>query len=526
MKESIRTAPRQRIRWLRAAVYSLLLVGLSDIPLPAAENAKAANEASPAPPRHAVWIKLNGMIDEQRRMYVQRRLEAAIARGADLVILEIDSPGGTLEDSFRLADYVMRLKDIRVVAYVPREAISGAAILALSCHEIVMRENAALGNAGIIEIAVEGRQIVVRAKEKFDSYVQRIREYADARGRPPALAEAMMRHGLRVFHVRHKLKRVETYMTHEELENENADDWEKLNQGKPVFETREGLYLTVTSGQRGVELGLAEAVVRGPEQVNDRYQVRRFDYLQEENWGDTLVFYLHHPLIVGLLFLIGLIAMYVEITSPGVGAGAAVAILCFALYFWSHWAAGTADLLEILLFVLGVAFILFELFVTPGFGVPGILGGLMVLVSLVLASQRVIIPSQAELGEYMATLRDTLATLVVSVVVFFGVAALLNRRIRVGSRLFGRLVLPPPEPEPAVPANPSTEAAGNGGAATPSGLLGKRGLAMTALRPAGRVRIDDELLNVVAAEGEFIDAGRPVEVIEAHGNLIVVREVT
>ena len=60
------------------------------------------------------------------RQYLWRKLDEARQYGADLLIVEIDSPGGTVDDSFKIAE---RLRDIdwaRTVAYVPREAISGA----------------------------------------------------------------------------------------------------------------------------------------------------------------------------------------------------------------------------------------------------------------------------------------------------------------------------------------------------------------------------------------------------------------
>jgi membrane-bound serine protease (ClpP class) len=52
--------------------------------------------------------------------------------------------------------------------------------------------------------------------------------------------------------------------------------------------------------------------------------------------------------------------------------------------------------------------------------------------------------------------------------------------------------------------------------------LGQRGTAASLLRPAGLAHIDDERVDVVS-DGEFIDAGEPIEVIRVDGNRIVVR---
>lgn len=55
-------------------------------------------------------------------------------------------------------------------------------------------------------------------------------------------------------------------------------------------------------------------------------------------------------------------------------------------------------------------------------------------------------------------------------------------------------------------------------------LIGKRGTAETDLRPGGFARIDDRRMDVVLQRG-YLDAGKPIEVVEVHGNRIVVKPV-
>jgi membrane-bound serine protease (ClpP class) len=55
-------------------------------------------------------------------------------------------------------------------------------------------------------------------------------------------------------------------------------------------------------------------------------------------------------------------------------------------------------------------------------------------------------------------------------------------------------------------------------------MVGRAGEAETALRPAGKVRIAGARYDVVT-DGEYVDAGAPVEVIEVDGSRIVVRKV-
>lgn len=60
--------------------------------------------------------------------------------------------------------------------------------------------------------------------------------------------------------------------------------------------------------------------------------------------------------------------------------------------------------------------------------------------------------------------------------------------------------------------------------ATNSELLGKKGTANTDLRPAGIAFIEEERFDVVA-DSSWIEKGTPIEVIEVHGNRIIVAEI-
>ena len=62
------------------------------------------------------------------------------------------------------------------------------------------------------------------------------------------------------------------------------------------------------------------------------------------------------------------------LTIPDVGprsVGGLIALLCFALFFWSRFLGGTAGWLEVVLFVSGMTFLLAEIFVIPGTGIAG-----------------------------------------------------------------------------------------------------------------------------------------------------------
>ena len=71
-------------------------------------------------------------------------------------------------------------------------------------------------------------------------------------------------------------------------------------------------------------------------------------------------------LLVGLLIGPHGMALIAELSSPGVGVGGFVSFLCFLLYFWSNYMNGTADVLEVMLFLAGLVCLLLELLVLPG----------------------------------------------------------------------------------------------------------------------------------------------------------------
>ena len=61
-----------------------------------------------------------------------------------MLIFEVDSPGGELLASTNLANSIAELESrhVRTVAYVPKMALSGAAIVSLGCDEIYMQPDA------------------------------------------------------------------------------------------------------------------------------------------------------------------------------------------------------------------------------------------------------------------------------------------------------------------------------------------------------------------------------------------------
>jgi len=466
----------------------------------------AAPEASAKEPvtyHRGIIIRFQGEILPGLETYLFRKLDAAKQQGADLVILEIDSPGGRLKESKEIAERLQELDWAHTVAYIPREAISGAAIASLGCDEILMAPHARIGDAGPI---IMGEDSLFRlAPEKMVSYLTDfLRGLAAAKGRPPALAEAMADKDLKVHHVRNVKTGQETYISERDLKGKPGE-WKDLG---TVPASGEGRFLALT-GQEAADLGLADALIGNRDELRKRYGLSELHVIEATS-VDVAVEFLNGWLISGLLLIIGLVALYMEAMAPGHGIGGLVAAACFLLLFWSHFLGGTADWLEVVIFILGVACIAVELFLLPGTIVPGLVGATLILVSLVMASQGFLIP---ETSRELHTLAGTMAMVVISCGVFVVAAVVLTRRMD-SLPLLNRLMLAPPDAESA------TE-----NASTATGelrlVVGELGVAHTPLRPGGKGRFGERTIDVLAS-GDFLDRGTPIRVVRVTGNQVLV----
>ena len=465
-----------------------------------------------------VLIVFDGPIGPMLRQFVFRKLDEAKRLGADTVIVEINSPGGLVDESFSIAERLSGTDWARTVAFIPSQAISGAAFVALGCDEIIMAPDAALGDAG--PITLDTNMQFQHVPEKIRSLLaERVRTLAEAKGRSPALAEAMVDMDLSVYRVKNLTTGKEAFMTDEEIKaSDDPKEWEKV---KPVFESRKKHFLNV-NGARAVELGLAQGTASSREELCERlgFKESRLVVLAP-TFFDRFAYFLNYPAVTGILFVIGLVGIYIEFSSPGIGVGGLTAALCFGIFFWSHFLGGTVTWLEIVLFVAGVAFVFVEIFVIPGFGVAGISGVILILFSLVMACQTTLIPKTA--GQWNS-LAVTLQTIFIAGIVFIIIAFFINSRLRV-IPVLNRIMLPPPGPDGRVDAErPANGQTGTEADLSQEGLgiaIGDRGVALSLLRPAGKAEFDNRRIDVVT-DGDFINKGDRVEVVEISGNRVVV----
>lgn len=217
--------------------------------------------------------------------------------------------------------------------------------------------------------------------------------------------------------------------------------------------------------------------------------------------------------LLSVLFLAGgLLGLYIEFKTPGFGVPGIVGIILLAIFFWGHNVAGLANMGEIILFFIGAALLLVEIFLIPGFGLTGAAGIILILTSLLMS----MIPHYHNIPWWAPSGSDIMfATrkLSISFITTFAAACIAAKYLP-RTHAFQAVML-----SEALAHNRGFEATKNY-----ISLVGSAGTAETPLRPSGIAIFNGQRINVVA-RGEFIEKDSPIVVAETHGNRIVVEKI-
>jgi membrane-bound ClpP family serine protease len=447
------------------------------------------------------------LIDHEKAM--QRAAEKIRDRinnhQVNLVILQINSQGGP--ESTKLAKFLaneISPSACRTVALVSGQAAGDAALVALACDHVMLLPEATLGGEGRLAAAGGERE----RRTEIGALAFDMKEIAKAKGRSASLAVALIDRTATVH--RYFQNGREAYFSPQEVaEQPNPKAWQQKEEI-----TVAGAALTLDAAQ-AVKLGMATGTVARPEELNAIYGLESDPPVIGTDWVDTLVEKLQHPGLQWFLLVIGLVALYAEMNTPGHGIGGFVAACCFLLFFWANVLEGRADWLEILMFLLGVVLLMIEIFVLPGFGIVGVGGLILILLSIVMAMQT--FQGLPHSPKDMIELRDSLTVVTLAALGALAGGALL-RRVLPRSRSMSDLILAPA-------GGAETDAQLTGQPDALGGfqhLVGQTGVTVTQLTPSGKARIDDQLVDVVS-EGDVVARGASVVVVETHGNRIVVR---
>jgi membrane-bound serine protease (ClpP class) len=441
-----------------------------------------------------VQVTLAGVIGPDAVARTRSRIERAVADGANFVCLRIDSAGGVPEQSLVLANWLAGLDDARVrtVAWVPNEALGDAALVALACDELVMKPTAVLGGEGSAALDQRRAEPLVVA---WRGGVARLRD------RPWSLPLATVVPGLSVSRAEQQgTGRVEYFSAAELAGRKDRDDWRvgaELGTGPLRLD-----------GRRAEEVGLATHLADDFAGLKRAYGLEGDVALSEPGWADELLAALASPGLAWVLLLVGMAGLYIELKTPGIGFGGFVSMVAFIIYFWSQYLHGTSGWLEVMLFLAGLVCVMAEIFVLPGFGVLGLGGGLLVIASLVLASQSFVVP----MNDYQMRQMQWSLLGLLGATAGVGLLAILVQRWLPATPGLRSVLLEPP----AEPAFDDGELLAD--------LIGVRGTTTSRLAPAGKARIGGEVRDVTS-DGGLVEPGEAVQVVAVRGGRLVVRAV-
>jgi len=457
-------------------------------------------------------IELKGIVDHLMLTSLKRRMAEAREEGAKAFILSITTYGGYLQDADEIVDFISE-QDERIVAYVKHRALSAGTLIALASGEMFLAPDSIIGDCGPLLPA--GFTMSEQERIKAVSYiVTRLKELARRGGYPEALAVGMADSEVIVYSLVVKKDGEErnVFVLDDELQSSIAEwedrGWSVVAQGIVkgegsllLLDTQKAVSFGFCSGVAEDEVALA-AELGFPESALIRTKL---------HWLERLAsFITSTPPLLLLLLVVGGLLLYTEFKIPGFGLPGILGILCLSLVFFSAYLGHLASVIELLMIVAGVLLILLEVLVIPGFGVAGISGILLLLAGFILSLQEFTLPKSV----FEVEVLKTNFMVVFGSIVVMGIGIALMSRYLPKSKRFERLLILTPAPAEEV----------HGTAAPQSHLVrvGDVGVTETPLRPAGKARFGDKLVDVTT-EGGFVDAGERVSVVETTSNRVVVR---
>ena len=234
-----------------------------------------ADEAEKPAYNHAVIITFEGPISGWTVGYVQSRLDMARRAGADLVVLEINSPGGELGATQLIVNKLLGVGWADTVAFIPEQAISGAAITSLGCDEIRIGPNAVIGDVGVI-FQERGADAFRYVPEKLISpFVEEMKIVAKQKGHAPQLVEAMIDKN-KVLFVKN-LKDPANRQFQLVQGNPKTKEFESPGRGWELVEEGSIDKFLTLNGERAVELGLASALAADREELAKQLGVEKWE---------------------------------------------------------------------------------------------------------------------------------------------------------------------------------------------------------------------------------------------------------
>jgi len=316
----------------------------------------------------AVLLDMDGAIGVATAEYIISGIEEAEERGAELVIIRMDTPGG-LVNSMRDIITAILGSDVPVVTYVSPEgarADSAGTYILLASHIAAMAPTTHLGAATPVSL---GGDDIGDDKDADDDKESESESESDEQKDAPASGSAMERkvmndaiayirglaekHGRNADWAERAVTEAATLTATEALE-ENVIDLIAVNQAE-LFQKINGREIEVNNRTVTLE---TEALV-----------VERI----EQSWRIKFLSTIASPEILLLLIMVGIYGLMFEGYNPGAIVPGVVGVICLLLAAYALQVL-PVNYAGLALIIVGIALIVAEAFV-PSFGALG-LGGI------------------------------------------------------------------------------------------------------------------------------------------------------
>lgn len=421
------------------------------------------------------YYKIDDNISKPSLRLTEKAVKEAEEGKYDYLFLELNTFGGELDAADKIRTLLLNTK-VPSIVFINNNAASAGALISIACDSIYMMPGASIGAASVVNQTGE------IMPDKYQSYMRSLmRTTAEHNGRNPNIAQAMVDPDVTI---------------------PNISD--------------SGKVLTFTS-EEAVKNGFCEGVVNSREEALQHAGIERPEiHEQELSAIDKIINFLVNPVVSGILIMCIVGGLYFELQAPGIGLPSIIAITAALLFFAPHYLEGLAAHWEILIFLAGLALLMLEFFVVPGFGVTGISGIVLIVASLVLTlvfnvGFKFKFDPEFNASAYVSKM--TILVLVSTLAGFF-ISLWLGKKLIMAETRFGSMAL-------------RTELESDRGFTSQDmrneKYVGKEGVAQTILRPAGKINIDGEIFDATAEHG-YIEAGDKVKVTKFENAQLFVKK--
>ena len=424
-------------------------------------------------------VPIHDTIDLGLPPFIERSIEMAENDKADAIIFDIDTFGGRLDAATQIKDAILSTK-IPTIAFINRRAISAGALISLSCEKIVMTSGGTIGAATAVDMSGK------KGSEKVISYMrEEMAATAESRSRNIEIAKGMVDEDLSFTHLMI-----------------NGDSVKVLDlEGR-----KEGKLITLTT-ELAIKYNIADDEQETFERLLSSLEFENADIITtSENWSELFVRFLTNPVVASLLTTFGFLGILFELQSPGWGIPGIVGLVCLFLSLSASFIARLATMNDILIILAGVALLIIEIIIIPGFGFAGIGGILLIL-----------------WGLYELLLPDTPIGPEIEIMAMWGFIIGIVGSI-FGLFLLFKLMIKTSFWQKLTSPGVGRVKAGYSASEGWENLVRQEGTAQSDLRPSGWITVKDQRLFVVT-EGDFIEKECKVKIHSVDGNRVVVRKL-